>query len=97
MAVGSKVHIYFVVGNNPDMSDMLPHLRGQGIMDLEFEGDGEVYAISHPSCASVTFSLQKKSQHLRLQSTKLPMSPVIKDLLLWLSSVMMVRSRVMVI
>lgn len=23
------------------MSDMLPHIRGQGIMDLEFEGDGE--------------------------------------------------------
>ena len=30
-----------VVGDNPDMCDMLPHLRGQGIMDLEFEGDGE--------------------------------------------------------
>ena len=27
--------------SNPDVADMLPHLRGQGIMDLEYESDGE--------------------------------------------------------
>ena len=25
---------------NPEMVDMLPHVRGQGVMDLEFERDG---------------------------------------------------------
>ena len=24
---------------NPEMVDMLPHVRGQGVMDLEFESD----------------------------------------------------------
>ena len=26
--------------SNPEMVDMLPHVRGQGVMDLEFESDG---------------------------------------------------------
>ena len=26
--------------SNPEMVDMLPHMRGQGVMDLEFESDG---------------------------------------------------------
>ena len=32
----------YTVHNNPDMSDILPHMRGQGVMDLEFEGDGKL-------------------------------------------------------
>ena len=28
------------VAGNPDLADMLPHLRGQGVLDLEYESDG---------------------------------------------------------
>lgn len=28
--------------SNPDLADMLPHMRGQGVIDLEFESDGEL-------------------------------------------------------
>ena len=27
--------------NNPEMVGLIPHMRGQGVMDLEFESDGE--------------------------------------------------------
>ena len=30
----------YVAASNPDVADMLPHLRGQGVMDLEYESDG---------------------------------------------------------
>ena len=30
-----------VVAGNPDLVDMLPHMRGQGVLDLEYESDGE--------------------------------------------------------
>lgn len=32
------------MGTNPDMADLLPHLRGHGVMDLEFEGDEKITA-----------------------------------------------------
>lgn len=35
------MNFFPTVGTDPDMADMLPHMRGQGVMDLEFEGDGE--------------------------------------------------------
>ena len=41
--VGSSVvgcYSLTAAASNPDMVDMLPRVRGQGVMDLEFERDG---------------------------------------------------------
>ncbi len=42
-------HMYIVAGN-PDLADMLPHLRGQGVLDLEYEADGTCNEVSFSSC-----------------------------------------------
>ena len=44
----SEAHIYISyspAASNPDMADLLPHMRGQGVMDLEFESDGKLKVI----------------------------------------------------
>ena len=34
------IKCYYFLASKPEHVDMLPHIRGQGIMDLEFESDG---------------------------------------------------------
>ena len=50
--------------SNPEMVDMLPHVRGQGVMDLEFESDGGCAVLVplphyssclHPFCSLTIF------------------------------------------
>lgn len=35
------------VAGNPDLADMLPHIRGNGVLDLEYESDGEHTPLHH--------------------------------------------------
>ena len=49
-----------VAASNPEMVDMLPHVRGQGVMDLEFESDGGcavLVCLTHSSFSCPTLSL----------------------------------------
>jgi len=43
MSLSNKLicyYVYLTVAGNPDFADMLPHIRGQGMLDLEYEADG---------------------------------------------------------
>ena len=54
-----------LAASNPDVADMLPHLRGQGVMDLEYESDGRwfishlspLYLLSHLSLLSFNINV----------------------------------------
>ena len=66
---------------NPEMADMLPHMRRQGVMDLEFESDGKsnigCYFWVPPSCSlplspSFSWSLSPSIFFLPSSITSLP-------------------------
>ena len=40
MRVIKVIKCYYFLASKPEHVDMLPHIRRQGIMDLEFESDG---------------------------------------------------------
>ena len=78
--------------SKPGSTGLLTHVRGQGLMDLEFENDGDLWPVGSCDCHVTHIAIvQRTSQLLQHTNMIFPMSHLTRDLCCVLVLAMMVR------